>query len=121
MKYITCKRWKKEAEEEKKGQAKEVIPPPQSNLGGKVEVETSLAKIAKNLGEELKERWKENNPRIEETLDRVEGWADDELKISLLGWLAMRTDDQIEEDYVEMVKALDLNQALKLVEVEKYH
>ena len=110
-KYITCKKWKKEKEEEeereKESQAKEAIPPPQSNLGGKVEVEYNLGKLAKNLGEELKDRWKENNPRIEETLDRVEGWADEEMKITLLGWLAMRTDDQIEEESVEMVKALE--------------
>ena len=37
----------------------------------------------------------------------MEGWADEELKITLLGWLAMKTDDQIKEESVEMVKALE--------------
>ena len=52
----------------------------------------------------MKERWKDNTPGIDETLDRVEGWVDEELKITLLGWLAMKTDDQIMEESAEMVK-----------------
>ena len=42
-------------------------------------------------------------------LDKVEGWteANTELRIHLLGWLATRTDDQILDDAVEMVGALE--------------
>jgi hypothetical protein len=35
------------------------------------------------------------------------GWADADLRIHLLGWLAMRTDDQIQEEAVELVGALE--------------
>ena len=56
--------------------------------------------------EQLKSRWTPTNQGVEEILDRVVGWADAELRLHLLGWLATRTDDQILED-VEMVGALE--------------
>ena len=63
--------------------------------------------MAKSIGEELKDRWTGTTPGVEEALDRVEGWADAEMKIHMLGWLATKTDDQILEEAVEMVSALE--------------
>ena len=57
----------------------------------------------------LKIRWEVTNPGVDKVLDRVVGWAEvnADLRISLLGWLSSRTDDQILEDAMEMVDALE--------------
>jgi hypothetical protein len=52
----------------------------------------SLTEMAKSIVEKLKARWTRTKPGVEESLDRVEGWADAELRIQMLGWLATRTD-----------------------------
>ena len=46
---------------------------------------------------------------MDNILDRVVGWAEvnADLRINLLGWLSTRTDDQILEDAMEMVDALE--------------
>jgi hypothetical protein len=55
----------------------------------------------------IKIRWKEKKSGVEEILDRIESWADPDLKIHLLGWLSTETDDQIMEEAMEMVSALE--------------
>ena len=44
---------------------------------------------------------------MEDILDRVVRWTDADLRIHLLGWLTTRTDDQIQEETVELVGALE--------------
>jgi hypothetical protein len=46
---------------------------------------------------------------MEEVIGKVMGWADanTDLRIHLLGWLAVRTDEQIQQEAVEMVSALE--------------
>ena len=57
----------------------------------------------------LKLRWAIANSGVDNILDRVVGWAEinAELRINLLGWLTTRTDDQIIEDAMKMVDALE--------------
>ena len=77
---------------------------------GKAEVEIGpedMIWITNSLVEQLKARWTLTNHGVEDILDRVVGWEDAELRLHLLGWLATRTDDQIQEDTVEMVGAFE--------------
>ena len=67
----------------------------------------SLTEMAKGIVEIFKDRWTGTNHGLEEALDRVEGWANAKMKIQMLGWLAKRTDEQILEEAVEMVSALE--------------
>ena len=69
----------------------------------------NLREIAKSLVVRLKTRWtqRRDNPRIEEILDKVGDWTDAELSTHMLGWLYTNTDDQIMEEAVEMVGALE--------------
>jgi hypothetical protein len=76
----------------------------------RVEDETpNMTEIAKNLVERLKARWtqRRDRPRIGEILDKVGDWKDAELSTHMLGWLYTKTDDQIMEESVEMVNALE--------------
>ena len=69
--------------------------------------EVDMIWISNSLVETLKSRWTPTKPGVEAMLDRVVGWADADLRIHLLGGLAMRTDDQIQEEAVELVGALE--------------
>ena len=59
--------------------------------------------------ENLKLRWEKSNPGTNIILDKILGWADvnAELRINLLGWLTTQSDDQILDDVMEMVDALE--------------
>jgi hypothetical protein len=70
-----------------------------------LEKEDDMMKIAKEITRELKTRWITSKPGMEEVMDKVMGWTDanSDLRIHLLGWLAVRTDEQIQQEAVEMV------------------
>ena len=70
-------------------------------------IEPDLIEIAKCLVENLKARWTETNPGVEEILDRVGRWADPDLRIHMLGWIATRNDDRIKKEAVEMVGSME--------------
>jgi hypothetical protein len=76
-------------------------------VGGLIQEE--VIQISKEIVRELETRWSTNKPGIEETLCKVMGWTDDQtdLRINLLGWLATKTDEQIQQEAVEMVSALE--------------
>ena len=65
--------------------------------------------MSKEIAKGLVTRWSTNKPGIEEALSKVLGWTDDQtdLTIHLLGWLATKTDEEIQQEAVEMVGALE--------------
>jgi hypothetical protein len=132
--YISCKRWrideKEEARKDKdkmetegveveEGEKTHILPGgrrldttlavPVLSLEEKDGIEQNLIRISNSMIEELKDRWKLSKPGLEGVLDRVVGWpeASADLRINLLGWLATRTDEKIQEEAVEMVGALE--------------
>jgi hypothetical protein len=93
--YISCKKWKEEEEKARR----------EKDLEG-----SDLIKISKEIVRELEtSRWSTNKPGIEEALGKVMGWTDEQtdLRIHLLGWLATKTDEQIQQEAVETVSALE--------------
>jgi hypothetical protein len=65
--------------------------------------------MSKDIVRELETRWTTNKPGIEEALSKVMGWTDGQtdLRIHLLGLLATKTDEQIQQEAEEMVRALE--------------
>jgi hypothetical protein len=65
--------------------------------------------MSKDIVRELETRWTTNKPGIEEALSKVMGWTDEQtdLRIHLLGWLATKTDEKIQQEALEMVRALE--------------
>ena len=59
--------------------------------------------------ETLKTRWKDEKTRIERerVLRRIECWTNQDLQVHMLGWLCTKSDDQIKEEAIEMVGALE--------------
>ena len=76
-------------------------------VGGLIQEE--VIQISKEIVRELETRWSTNKPGIEKALCKVMGWTDDQtdLRINLMGWLATKTDEQIQQEAVEMVSALE--------------
>ena len=67
-------------------------------VGGLIQEE--VIKISKEIVRELETRWSSNKPGIKKALCKVMGWTDDQtdLRINLLGWLATKTDEQIQQE-----------------------
>ena len=76
-------------------------------VGGLIQEE--LIEISNGIVRELEGRWSADKPGIEAALSKVMGWRDDQtdLRINLLGWLATKTDEEIQQEAVEMVSALE--------------
>jgi hypothetical protein len=105
--YITCKRWRMEAkegleedQEEGNQPAKDTAPPP---------VTVNLTEIAKSMIETLNTRWKDERNKLERerVLRRIECWTNQDLQVHMLGWLCTKSDEQIKEESIEMVGALE--------------
>jgi hypothetical protein len=79
---------------------------PEENI--KNTAKQDMTELTSILVRSLKLRWEVTNPGVDKILDRVVGWAETtaDLRISLLGWLTTREDDQILADAMEMVDAL---------------
>jgi hypothetical protein len=72
-------------------------------------VTVNMSEMAKSIIETLKTRWKEEKTGIERerVLSRIECRSNQDLQVHMLGWFCTRSDEQIKNEAIEMVGALE--------------
>ena len=97
--------------EEEHSEVNTLVRPRDTDGPGKIEksAKQDMMALTNTLMGKLKLRWEISNPGANVVLDRVVGWEEvnTELRINLLGWLTTRTDDQILDDAMELVDAME--------------